>query len=158
MIDTKMRYLCLTKNEANASGNWVSGQLLRLQRLTDGSVTGNNRGPHSFGEVSSRKRLPHFDSLLRHHYCRLARCRSRIARDHPAHCADISALDCHRAWSSPVWLEQMGGAALFCLLAAVDDGYLAVSARLGSDRLWYFLPYRNCHDRDRWAGRNGRNH
>src|SRR5271155_1753557 len=44
--------------------------------------------------------LPHFDALLPRHDRRLAHRRSGISRHPSPHCADVSAVDRHRAWRS----------------------------------------------------------
>ncbi len=122
--------------------------------LTEGRPNSENEGPH---EVTLGTRFPHFNRLLRVHYCCFARRRSCVARSSSAHCADISALDSHRPRHSPLWLDQVGGTAVLFLLADVDDLDLAVPARLGADRLGDFLSNRDSNDGDRRAGRTSGN-
>lgn len=117
--------------------------------LTEGRLNGENEGPH---EVTLGTRFPHFNRLLRVHYCCFARRRSCVARSSSAHCADISALDSHRPRHSPLGLDQVGGSAVLFLLADADDLYLAVPARLGADRLGDILANRDSNDGDRWVG------
>ena len=119
--------------------------------LTDGRPTSKN--DHCC-EVTFGTGFPHFDRLLRDYYCRLA-CRwSRVTRSDSPHCADSSALDCHRPRSSPIWLEQVGGAAMLFLLATGDDRNMVISPRLGANRLRDFFVDRNRNDCDGWAGLN----
>ena len=103
-------------------------------------------------EVALGTRFSHISRLLRVNYCCFARRRSCVARSSSAHCADLSALDRHRPRHSPLGLDQVGGAAVLCLLANTDDFDLAVSARLGADRLGNFLLDRNSNDADRGVG------
>src|SRR6266849_5052129 len=51
----------------------------------------------------------------------------------------------------------MGGASVPSLLAAADDSNLAVPARVGADRIGYFLADGSSHDRDRRAVLGGGN-
>lgn len=122
--------------------------------LTEGRPNSENEGPH---EVTLGTRFPHFNRLLRVHYCCFARRRSCVARSSSAHCADISALDSHRPRHSPLGLDQVGGTAVLFLLADVDDLDLAVPARLGADRLGDFLSNRDSNDGDRRVGRTSGN-
>jgi hypothetical protein len=122
--------------------------------LTDGGPASKN--DHCRGVIFGTE-FPPFDRLLRVYHWRLACRGSRIARSGPAHCADCSALDHHRARDSQIWLEQVGGAAVLLLLATSNDPNMVISPWLGANRFRNFFNDRNRNDRDRWAGLDYRN-